>query len=549
MRMFTRLSGLLFVGLLLTGVAVAWSFTDPTSPVFNYSTGLQMGNSSLNATEVVSDVFTTTSGDVLSNPEIDVSYIIYTDGSTVYAKNGTTGRIDYSGNATYTIQAAIDALTDGRTNIERVYISPSNYNYTITSPIYVPSYTHIIVDGYLKLADGANCCIFRNYDSVNGNSHIIISGHGTLDGNRANQNVGGQGIRFENVSYARVTGITAKSFYEGGSLYNRGIGIYFANGSNHIMIDHCFTTDNGHEGIGLRFNITDVIVSDCVCYDELIHGIQVVSFHGHLAENIAFVNNVISNTDQFAIAAHGEGGFIKNFIIANNVIRDTYGAIFISGTRDAVVANNVLKKVGRSICCEYGFNNIQFIGNVISEAWYWGIYLKSGSYCHVIGNYFHNVSQMNDNEWASITLSNHSETRYNIIKNNYIVETGTNRAKYGIFELGSDCHDNIVIDNYISGVRTAGVHLVGSGSKAMRNIGYTTENSGTATLTSGTTSVTVNHGLDVTPSDGDIIVTPTGSWGAMTEFWVGNYTSTQFTIHADQDPGQDVTFAWQATVR
>ena len=26
------------------------------------------------------------------------------------------------------------------------------------------------------------------------------------------------------------------------------------------------------------------------------------------------------------------------------------------------------------------------------------------------------------------------------------------------------------------------------------------------------------------------------------------YTSTQFTIHADQDPGQDVDFAWKAII-
>jgi len=87
-----------------------------------------------------------------------------------------------------------------------------------------------------------------------------------------------------------------------------------------------------------------------------------------------------------------------------------------------------------------------------------------------------------------------------------------------------------------------------TGLTVRNNTGYTTENSGTATIANGSTSVAVNHGLDVTPSDGDITVTPTGAWGAMTEFYIGNYTSTQFTIYADQDPGQDVTFAWRAVV-
>jgi len=34
----------------------------------------------------------------------------------------------------------------------------------------------------------------------------------------------------------------------------------------------------------------------------------------------------------------------------------------------------------------------------------------------------------------------------------------------------------------------------------------------------------------------------------MTQFYIDTYTSTQFTIHADQNPTQDVDFAWKAIV-
>jgi len=98
-------------------------------------------------------------------------------------------------------------------------------------------------------------------------------------------------------------------------------------------------------------------------------------------------------------------------------------------------------------------------------------------------------------------------------------------------------------------VRDATTPVLGTSNFMLRNnIGFTTENSGTATLANGTTSIAVNHGLDVTPSAGDIVVTPIEDWGNMTKFWIGNYTSTQFTIYADQDPGQDVDFAWKAIV-
>ena len=75
-----------------------------------------------------------------------------------------------------------------------------------------------------------------------------------------------------------------------------------------------------------------------------------------------------------------------------------------------------------------------------------------------------------------------------------------------------------------------------------------TSNNGTATLANGNTIVTVDHGLGVTPSAGNIMVTPIEEWGNMTQFWVGTCNSNQFDICADQDPGQDVDFAWKATI-
>jgi len=68
-------------------------------------------------------------------------------------------------------------------------------------------------------------------------------------------------------------------------------------------------------------------------------------------------------------------------------------------------------------------------------------------------------------------------------------------------------------------------------------------------LLDGQTSIAVTHGLAVTPVIQDISVTPMEAWGAMTQFYIDTPTATQFTIHADQDPGQDVDFAWTASVQ
>jgi hypothetical protein len=72
---------------------------------------------------------------------------------------------------------------------------------------------------------------------------------------------------------------------------------------------------------------------------------------------------------------------------------------------------------------------------------------------------------------------------------------------------------------------------------------------GTATLLDGNTTVVVTHGLGVTPDIEDISVTPIELWGAATQFAAHTPTSTQFTIEVDQDPGQDVDFAWSASVQ
>lgn len=93
-----------------------------------------------------------------------------------------------------------------------------------------------------------------------------------------------------------------------------------------------------------------------------------------------------------------------------------------------------------------------------------------------------------------------------------------------------------------------GVNLTLPSSVFIHKPDMVAENSGTATLANGTTSIVVTHELTVTPVVGDIVVTPTEAWGNMTQFYIDTYTSTQFTIRANINPGQDVDFAWKAIV-
>lgn len=76
------------------------------------------------------------------------------------------------------------------------------------------------------------------------------------------------------------------------------------------------------------------------------------------------------------------------------------------------------------------------------------------------------------------------------------------------------------------------------------NVGYKTENAGTVALLNGTTSVNVTHGCDYTPSAGDIDIHAIEALGNSSYCIVDSITSSQFTVHVDTDPVQDVDFAW-----
>ncbi len=80
--------------------------------------------------------------------EIPASFLVYKSGSTYYARNGSTGAILTSGaDASVVIQAALNALTSGRTWKEKVVLKG---DFTVSS-IALPSYTTLEILGSLKV--------------------------------------------------------------------------------------------------------------------------------------------------------------------------------------------------------------------------------------------------------------------------------------------------------------------------------------------------------------------------------------------------------------
>lgn len=107
-----------------------------------------------------------------------------------------------------------------------------------------------------------------------------------------------------------------------------------------------------------------------------------------------------------------------------------------------------------------------------------------------------------------------------------------------------------------------GVNLTGNGIAGMRNLatgtvarsivgnpGFKNANQGAAVLAGGTTSIVVNHGLDVTPAPADLVVVPAQDMGAsIARWWADTITATQFTIRTNASTAGTTQFTWWARV-
>ena len=85
--------------------------------------------------------------------------------------------------------------------------------------------------------------------------------------------------------------------------------------------------------------------------------------------------------------------------------------------------------------------------------------------------------------------------------------------------------------------------------KIYNNTGYLTENTGTDSIASGTTSKQVAHGLDATPTVINIEFREQGT-NDYGRWWISGIDGTNFTLNVSSDPGaSNLDFAWEAKVR
>lgn len=179
-----------------------------------------------------------------------------------------------------------------------------------------------------------------------------------------------------------------------------------------------------------------------------------------------------------------------------------------------------------------------------------GVFIAANR-CIVSNNVFTGIGDNGDTPASGV----HTQfaAAHNIISNNIFETSATfDRTRSHIREeqIGNS-GPNLIEGNTFTTIAfpptVAAVESGGLGTVVRNNLGWVTENTGTATVISGTTSIVVNHGLAQTPVLGDISLTPSNSMGTATKFWISNVTAAQFTINVDVDPGATTaTFVWSA---
>lgn len=394
---------------------------------------------------------------------------------------------------------------------------------------------------------------------VRGSKQVYIA-HLTVDGNRANQSVTGHGIRIADVEDLTIEHVVVQN------AYSYGIGMQ-DDQLVRVRLHDVHVINSGMDGIDIK-NKANLNI-DCSMDTILVDGFGAQGGNDFAGVDIRgpweCSNIVVRN------ALHTECSGIR---FRQGVAEETNG---IGGHRSNLV--NFRVEIGSTVTTGAGVDiaatDVRIANGYVSGGQH-GIRINSNAPRAMISNVTAEdcsgsgiIANGEDGEIANFTAKNCALRGANVTGNSHRF---VNFAGVGCDEavriagndhifvnlLSRDCvtravqllsgaSRNRIIGGLISGSST--VLDSGTDTTIKDVTGYSTENKGSAEITSGNTSVTVTHGLSVAPAAGDILVTATSDWGAAAKCWVSDVTSTDFKINVDADPAATVSFNWWAKVK
>lgn len=260
---------------------------------------------------------------------------------------------------------------------------------------------------------------------------------------------------------------------------------------------------------------------------------------------VAITGNVIRATGNAAGAGiFCADGSYKECSITGNVIMDSVGD-GINFTQGAIAGklsisgSNVITGCGNTAIQLASVTDAIISGNLIATSFLAGVYLGTGCrYNHIVGNKFFDCNT-NNNAFASVYMIDTGDNVVtgNFIKTQYNNTNGVrNNGSANNFVSGNDVSQcAITAANRISGIVSTDI--------VRGNKGFVTENQVLWTITSGSTSVVVNHGCNRTPAAVNVTLSlraeSTADHGYI---YVDTFTSTQMTVHCRVDPSTSGLF-------
>ncbi len=219
---------------------------------------------------------TTYTGKELQNPELGDSYVIFIDGTTIYAKNGNTGKIDYSGTDFGDVinnvisDSMMIQVTSGTFNSETAVV--------VTDNSCIQGVGEATVINVTTSVDAFSCHNITDFKirdmKINGNNTGIAGIDISSD---VTQNIV-DGFAFENLHIVGFTdgvrldnSIVGCRFFNVLSELNTGNG-FDVDGSDHTFVS-CESRTNGAEGWYLKGTAQTMI--SCIGAGNGINGLNV----------------------------------------------------------------------------------------------------------------------------------------------------------------------------------------------------------------------------------------------------------------------------------
>lgn len=336
------------------------------------------------------------------------SYMVYKLGSNYYAKNGSSGLVEFgpSTNASYVIESAWNNVNEGS-----VYIKSGNYS--CPTFLTVPDYVSLKIIG-----DGMNMTVLE-YTGTATDAFLVVGA----------------------VNYTHLEGIT-----------------FDANG----LATHVCNWTGANVGAGVSTNKPyQQTIQQCHFTRATSYALALYRRFEDCNDNILVLNNRITLSYGGIYLASGD-----NTIHGNAVSRcyNSTGDSEAAGLWSVVSGTNRITGNYFGGSCEYGMyinthRNI-ISGNIIDHQYLHGVKFQ---YCQgnvFVGNKVSDIGINNDNTWSGIYLAGNSAN--NTISSNEVYQgdiANHGYMKYGINLASSTCVGNVITGNNIMGFATQGVFI------------------------------------------------------------------------------------------